>query len=68
MTKPAEKIADKIKRVVAEARKAVVAVAGAAASLLGAGLLPDPVAGYVALGLAVLSALGVYAVPNRARG
>lgn len=53
-----------VRVIVARVRKAVVSVAGAAAYLLAAGLLPDPVAGYVAGALAVLAAVGVYAVPN----
>lgn len=48
----------------ARARKAAAAVAGVAATLLAANLLPDPVAGYVSAGLAVLGAVGVYTVPN----
>lgn len=56
-----------VRAFLAGARKAVVAVAGVLASLLTAGLLPDPIAGYVATALAVLAAIGVYAAPNQAR-
>jgi hypothetical protein len=48
----------------AEVRKFLVALVGALASLLSLGLLPDPVGKYVAGALAVLSAFGVYRVPN----
>lgn len=56
---------EKGRQFVARARKAVVAVAGVAAALLAAGLLPEPVATYVAVGLGLLSSWGVWKVPNK---
>jgi hypothetical protein len=47
-----------------EARKALVALAGALTALLAANILPDDVAGYVAGVLAFLAVFGVYAAPN----
>ncbi len=46
-------------------RKALVAVAGFAATLLAAGALDPDVAPWVQAGLAALTAAGVYAVPNK---
>lgn len=48
----------------AKVRKAVVAVAGAAAQLVALGLVPAAYLPYVSAGLAVLAAIGVYVVPN----
>lgn len=49
------------------ARKAVVAVAGVAAQLVALGVLSGSTLHYVQVGLAVLTAAGVYAAPNKAK-
>jgi len=45
-------------------RKGLVAVAGLAGQLVAAGMIPAPYDKWVAVVLAALTALGVYAVPN----
>lgn len=47
-----------------EARKTIVAVAGILATLVAAGVLPGTVAAAVSSALGILTALGVYRVPN----
>jgi hypothetical protein len=47
-----------------QARKAVVALAGTVGQALNAGLVPEEWRPWVAIGLAVATALGVYAAPN----
>lgn len=49
----------------AQARKALVAAAGVVAELVAAGVLSGSVEHYAQLALAVLAAVGVYAVPNK---
>jgi hypothetical protein len=49
---------------IAEIRKALVAIAALIAQLLALGLLADPVDKYASAALALLTALGVWAVPN----
>jgi hypothetical protein len=45
-------------------RKTLVSLAGALASIVALGVLPDPWDTWLPMALAVLTALGVYAVPN----
>lgn len=49
----------------AEIRKALVAAATFATSLVAQGVVPDPAVPYVTAALACLDVYGVYAVPNR---
>lgn len=44
--------------------KFIAALIGAAGSVLSAGVLPDSVAKWVAVGIAALTAIAVYLVPN----
>jgi len=48
----------------AEIRKALVAFATFATSLVAQGVVPEPAVPYVLAGLAVLGTYGVYAVKN----
>ena len=52
----------------AEARKALAALAAGLASVAALGILPDPLDKWVASALALLAFVGVYAVPNAADG
>jgi hypothetical protein len=51
---------------VSNVRKFLVALATAAASAVSLGLLPEDVNKWVAVGLAALGSIGVYAVRNEA--
>jgi hypothetical protein len=48
-------------------RKGIVAAAGALASAVAAGLVPDPWDKWAMVVLAVCTAMGVYSVPNTTR-
>lgn len=50
---------------VTEVRKFIVALVGAAAEAVNAGLVPGNVAKWVGIGIGVLTAAGVYVVPNK---
>lgn len=49
----------------AEYRKALAAVVGIAGAALGAGLIPSPESSWITAIIALLGAMGVYALPNR---
>ncbi len=55
-------------RILTTARKWGIALIGAAAQLVAAGLLPDNLKPWGAVVLALATALGVYAVPNTPKG
>ncbi len=46
------------------ARKFAVALVGAAATIVATGLVPEDITIYVNAGIGLLTALGVYQVPN----
>jgi uncharacterized membrane protein YphA (DoxX/SURF4 family) len=53
-----------VKISVSQVRKALVAVAGVIGQLIALGLLTGPVLRYAAVGLSILTAAGIYSVPN----
>jgi hypothetical protein len=53
-----------MKITLAQIRKAIVAGVGVVAEAVSAGLVPEPAAKWVGIAIAVLTAAGVYAVPN----
>jgi hypothetical protein len=52
-------------KVLSEARKAIVAVLGVAATAVANGLITGTAVKWVSVAIAVATALGVYAVPNK---